>query len=77
MKLKKKLIPMLPYVGIALAATKLPQAWRLTPGADVSQKLLCIGQGLDHAFSTPLPSLYPGDVLIGVLLQRYAVVCRR
>ncbi|MGN0774815.1 MAG: VirD4-like conjugal transfer protein, CD1115 family [Candidatus Ventricola sp.] len=68
MKLKKKLIPVLPYVGIALAATKLPQAWRLTPGADASQKLLCIGQGFDHAFSSPLPSLHPGDVLIGVLL---------
>ena len=68
MKLKKKLIPVLPYMVIALAATKLPQAWRLAPGADVSEKLLCIGQGFDHAFSSPLPSLYPGDVLIGVLL---------
>lgn len=68
MKLKKKLIPVLPYVGIALAATKLPQAWRFAPGADVSEKLLCIGQGFDHAFSSPLPSLYPEDVLIGVLL---------
>lgn len=68
MKLKKKLIPVLPYVVIALALTKLPQAWRLAPGADISRKLLCIGQGFDHAFSTPLPSLYPGDVLIGVLL---------
>ena len=68
MKLKKKLIPVLPYVAIALAATKLPQAWRLTPGADVSRKLLCIGQGFDRAFSSPLPSLHPGDVLVGVLL---------
>ena len=68
MKLKKKLIPVLPYVVIAFAATKLPQAWRLAPGADVSEKLLCIGQGFDHAFSSPLPSLYPEDVLIGVLL---------
>ena len=68
MNLKKKLIPVLPYMVIALAATKLPQAWRLAPGADVSEKLLCIGQGFDHAFSSPLPSLYPGDVLIGVLL---------
>ena len=68
MKLKKKLIPVLPYMVIALAATKLPQAWRLAPGADVSEKLLCIGQGVDHAFSSLLPSLYPEDVLIGVLL---------
>lgn len=68
MKLKKKLIPVLPYVVIAFAATKLPQAWRLTPGADISRKLLCIGQGLERAFSSPLPSLYPDDVLVGVLL---------
>lgn len=79
MKMKKKLIPVLPYAVIALAATKLPQAWRLAPGADGSQKLLYIGQGFDRAFSRPLPSLHPGDVLIGVLFAavlRIVVVVR-
>lgn len=68
MKLKKKLILALPYVGIALTATKLPQAWRLAPGINASQKLLVIGQGFESAFSSPLPSFAPRDLLIGFLL---------
>ena len=35
---KKLLLPNLPYVFIALFATKLGQAARLAPGADFSQK---------------------------------------
>lgn len=68
MKLKKKLILALPYAGIALTATKLPQAWRLAPGMNASQKLLVIGRGFESAFSSPLPSFDPRDLLVGFLL---------
>lgn len=34
MRLKKWILPNLPYVGIALFATKLGQAIRIAPGAD-------------------------------------------
>lgn len=40
MNLKKLLIPNLPYAVIGLYATKLSEAWRLTPGVDFSEKLL-------------------------------------
>ena len=36
MNLKKLLIPNLPYAVIGLYATKLSEAWRLTPGVDFS-----------------------------------------
>ena len=39
-RLKKTLISSLPYVFIALFATKLGQTWRLADGITVSEKLL-------------------------------------
>ena len=38
--IKKIILPNLPYLFIALFATKLPQAWRLAAGADATEKLL-------------------------------------
>ena len=64
---KKLLLPNLPYVFIALFATKLGQAARLAPGADLSGKLLSIGDGFAAAFSSFAPSLHPADLLVGVL----------
>ena len=49
MNLKKLLIPNLPYAVIGLYATKLSEAWRLTPGVDFSEKLLNIGNGFAQA----------------------------
>ena len=37
---KKLILPNIPYVLIALIATKLGQAFRLAPGTDFSSKLL-------------------------------------
>ena len=45
-KLKKVLLPNLPYLLFAWLFDKLCQAVRLSPGADASEKLLCIAQGL-------------------------------
>lgn len=42
MKAKKILIQTIPYLFVALYATKLGEAWRLAEGADASQKLLHI-----------------------------------
>ena len=39
-KLKKTLISSVPYVFIALFATKLGQTWRLADGITVSEKFL-------------------------------------
>ena len=63
---KKLLLPNLPYVFIALFATKLGQAARLAPGADFSQKALHIMEGFAAAFQSALPSFHPVDLLIGL-----------
>ena len=69
MNLKKLLIPNLPYAVIGLYATKLSEAWRLTPGVDFSEKLLNIGNGFAQAFAVPLPSFHPTDLCIGLMLR--------
>ena len=69
LNIKKIVLPNLPYAFIALIATKLGQAWRLAEGADVSVKVLgFLTQGLGEAFSPPLPSFHPADLLVGVVI---------
>ena len=69
LNIKKILLPNLPYAFIALIATKLGQAWRLAEGADASAKVLgFLTRGLGEAFSSPLPSFHPADLLVGVLI---------
>ena len=63
---KKLLIPNIPYVFIALFATKLGQAARLAPGFDFSSKALHIIDGLTMAFENIMPSFHPIDLLVGV-----------
>ena len=63
---KKLLLSNLPYVFIALFATKLGQAARLAPGADFSQKALHIMEGFAAAFQSALPSFHPIDLCVGV-----------
>lgn len=65
--IKKIVVPNIPYVVIALFATKLGQAWRLAEGADASQKLLHLLDGFAAAFQTVMPSFHPLDLCIGVL----------
>ena len=65
-KLKKALLPNLPYLLFAWLFDKLCQAVRLSPGADASEKLLRIAQGFTEAFSSLWLSLHPLDLLLGV-----------
>ena len=65
-KLKKALLPNLPYLLFAWLFDKLCQAVRLSPGADASEKLLCIAQGFTEAFASLWISLHPLDLLLGV-----------
>ena len=64
--IKKLALPNIPYVFIALFATKLGQAWRLAPGMDFSQKALHIMEGFAAAFQSALPSFHPIDLCVGV-----------
>ena len=63
---KKLLILNLPYLIAGLVCTNLGEAWRLAEGADMSEKLLGFLSALGQAFSNPLPSLHPLDILVGV-----------
>ena len=76
LNIKKFLLPNIPYVFIALFATKLGQAWRLAPGMDFSGKALHLMDGFAAAFQSALPSFHPIDLCVGVaaaLLIRLAV----
>ena len=65
-KLKKLLLPNLPYLLFVWLFDKLCQAVRLSPGADASEKLLRIAQGFTEAFASLWLSLHPLDLLLGV-----------
>ena len=65
-KLKKVLLPNLPYLLFVWLFDKLCQAVRLAPGLDASEKLLRIAQGFTEAFASLWLSLHPLDLLLGV-----------
>ncbi len=68
-KLKKKIILNLPYVLVGLFATNLGEAWRLAGGSNASQKVqsLVLDGIFGRAFSNPMPSFIPFDLLIGIV----------
>ena len=66
LNIKKFLLPNIPYVFIALFATKLGQAWRLAPGTDFSGKALRLMEGFAAAFQSALHSFHPIDLCVGV-----------
>ena len=66
MNMKKLFLLNLPYLLFVYPFDKLAQAFRLAPGADLSGKLLSIGDGFTAAFSSPWLSFHPMDLLIGI-----------
>ena len=66
----------IPYLFVALLASKLGLAWRLAEGADTSEKMLDLFSTLATAFNTLTPSFHPFDLLVGFLVAvafRFAV----
>lgn len=66
MNIKKLLILNLPYLLFVYPFDKLSQAIRLAPGADLSAKILSIGEGFTAAFSSLGLSFDPVDLLVGI-----------
>ena len=66
--MKRKWLHELPYLLIALYATKIGQAWRLAEGTNAAHKLLSLMDSLSASFASPLPSFELHDVCIGLLL---------
>ena len=66
MNMKKLFLLNLPYLLFVYPFDKLAQAFRLAPGADLSTKLLSIGDGFTAVLSSPWLSFHPTDLLIGI-----------
>lgn len=67
-KIKKLLILNIPYLFLALFFTKVSQAWRYAAGYEIADKILNLMDGFSAAFKNPLPSLYPQDLWISILI---------
>ena len=65
-KFTKLLALSLPYVVIGLLATNLGEAWRLTTGKELGDKILSLMSTVPAAFANPLPSLHPFDLFVGL-----------
>ena len=66
-ELKKLLVLNLPYLLFVYLFAKCGQTYRLSAGADASAKLLHLTSGISAAFASPLPSLHPFDLCVGVV----------
>ena len=65
-KLTKLLALYLPYILLGLVATNFGEAWRLAEGKELGDKIMSMMGSIPVAFATPLPSLYPLDLLVGL-----------
>ena len=65
-KLTKLLALCLPYILLGLAATNFGEAWRLAEGKELGDKIMSMMGTIPVAFTNPLPSLHPLDILVGL-----------
>ena len=65
-ELKKKLIPLIPYVGIAYAADKICWLYRHVTGDAAVYKVMNTINNIGYAFRNPLPSFHYIDVIFGI-----------
>ena len=65
-KLTKLLALYLPYILLGLVATNFGEAWRLAEGKELGDKIMSMMGTVPLAFASPLPSLHPLDILVGL-----------
>ena len=66
-KIKKFVLPNIPYLFIAWACLKVGTAYRLAAGADLAHKLVGMVAALGLAFADFAPGLDPFDWLVGIV----------
>lgn len=66
-RLKKILVPNIPYLFILWTCLKIGTAYRLAAGADFAHKLIGMAQTTNTAFADPAPGLAPFDWLVGIV----------
>ena len=66
-KIRKYILPNIPYLFIGWACLKLGTAYRMAAGAGVGEKLLGLGRSIGPAFADFAPGLEPFDWLVGLV----------
>lgn len=66
-KIRKHILPNIPYLFIGWAFLKLGTAYRLAAGANAGEKLLGLMQTIGVAFADFSPGIYTFDWLIGIV----------
>ncbi len=66
-KIRKFLLPNIPYLFIGWAILKISTAYRMAAGADFLTKAMGIGQSIGPAFADLAPGLNPVDWLVGIV----------
>ena len=66
-KIRKFLLPNIPYLFIGWAILKISTAYRMAAGADFLTKAMGIGQTISTAFADLAPGLNPVDWLVGIV----------
>ena len=66
-KIRKFLLPNIPYLFIGWAILKISTAYRMAAGADFLTKAMGIGQTIGPAFADLAPGLNPVDWLVGIV----------
>ena len=78
-KIRKYVLPNIPYLFIGWFCLKIGTAYRLAAGAGFGEKLLGLGQTIGAAFADFVPGLVPFDWLVGVvgaLAFRLLIYCK-
>ena len=76
-KIRKYVLPNIPYLFIGWACLKMGTAYRLAAGANFGEKLLGLMQTIGVAFADFSPGLDPFDWLIGLSLIHIFCLLRR
>ena len=66
-KIRKYILPNIPYLFIGWACLKLGTAYRLAAGAGFGEKLLGLGRSIGPTFADFAPGLDPFDWLVGLV----------
>ena len=66
-KIRKYVLPNIPYLFIGWFCLKIGTAYRLAAGAGFGEKLLGLGQTIGAAFASLAPGLAPLDWLVGIV----------
>ena len=66
-KIRKYVLPNIPYLFIGWFCLKIGTAYRLAAGAGFGEKLLGLGQTISAAFASFAPGLTPLDWFVGIV----------